>query len=193
MYTYINPHPSGQVKVRVSSLGKGARLDDFVQGSINMPYESYEEYSRSNYTANEPESWMAVDLGAHRRLIVDHYALRSHHLCTWELQGADSLGGPWTLLRRHQDDNSFGRFSGMGRYGRRTPIITAAAWPVVGATPWRCFRVVQNTCTHREETDGREKNHELVCYGIEMWGELYEGLHVLTALLKDKGLPTLAR
>ena len=109
---------------------------------------------------------MRVDLGAHRTLAVTHYALRndpsttkdgaSYALRHWELQGAHAADGPWTTLRRHDNDPSLEQKKGF-----------AAAWPVDGAPPFRFFRLHQ----HGQNAGGV---HRLKCAGIELYGELVE-------------------
>ena len=81
---------------------------------------------------------MRVDLGATRSLAVRHYALRHnpnprHALRNWELQGANAADGPWTTLRRHDNDASIEPKPGF-----------VAAWPVEGAAPFRFFRIHQH-------------------------------------------------
>ena len=47
---------------------------------------------------------MAVDLGESRRLAINHCDLHNGEagfLRNWDLQGALSMAGPWTLLKRH--------------------------------------------------------------------------------------------
>ena len=119
-----------------------------------------------NYTSRKPNSWMAVDLKAGRRLIVNHYALRNCRgantskwtLRNWELQGADSLDGPWTTLRRHDDDQTIGQEA----------KSFAAAWAVEAAQPFQVFRIHQHG-QNAADGDG------LACAGIELYGTLIEG------------------
>ena len=93
-------------------------------------------------------------------MTVDHYALRTggatdYQPLHWELQGAATTDGPWTTLRRHDDDPSF---TSEGNY-------EVAAWPVDGAAPFRAFRIHQ----HGNNKSG---NHWLYLGGIELYGEL---------------------
>ena len=60
-----------------------------------------------NYTRNEPNSWMSVDLGEGRSLRPDHYCLRHGHdnrgghvLRHWRLEGSHD-GRAWVALRTH--------------------------------------------------------------------------------------------
>jgi len=147
---YRNPHELGEVVSSASSLWFGA-VEHFVQHVHAAPV--------SNFTSNVPESWLAVDLGEGRSLVVDHYCLRSdaHHggpkLRNWELQG--SLDGQtWQTLRAHKRDASLSSRS-MG----------TAAWPVdAGAQAFRHFRIQQMN------VNSSGKRHELTCAGIELYG-----------------------
>ena len=117
-----------------------------------------------NYTDNTPNSWMAVDLGAGRALVPDHYCLRSDQhgnskLRNWELQGSND-GAQWTTLRQHANDQSIAE----------EPMATAA-WPLEPGTvqgrAFRHFRVLQ--------TGKNAGNHDfLMCAGIELYGVLQE-------------------
>ena len=146
---YRNPHEAGWVVSSSSSLGRGA-VDRFVQHTHATGVH--------NYTNNRPQSWMAVDLGEGRVLVVDHYCLRSdqqnnaHKLCNWELQG--SLDGQtWQTLRAHQDDTSL-----------LPQAMSTAAWPVdAGAQAFRHFRVLQTGLNSA-------KQNLLMCAGIELYG-----------------------
>ena len=148
---YRNPHELGEVVSSSSSLSVMGAVERFVQHAHAAPV--------SNFTSNVPESWLAVDLGEGRSLVVDHYCLRSdaHHgglkLRNWELQG--SLDGQtWQTLRAHKRDASLSSRS-MG----------TAAWPVdAGAQAFRHFRIQQMN------VNSSGKRHELTCTGIELYG-----------------------
>ena len=134
---YRNPHELGEVVSSISSIVTGsAGAEHFVQHAHATPVWIF--------TDNAPQSWMAVDLGEGRSLVVDHYCLRSdaqggaYKLRNWELQGSPD-GQTWQTLRAHQNDTSL-LLQGMG----------TAAWPVdAGAQALRHFRIVQ-TGTARE-------------------------------------------
>jgi hypothetical protein len=74
-----------------------------------------------------------VDLGESWRLSVDHYCLRSdgnrgsHKPRNWELQGASSPAGPWTTLRRHDNDAALGDESAPFQSIHRALAATRAA------------------------------------------------------------------
>ena len=105
---------------------------------------------------------MCVDLGATRSLVASHYALRhsrdgeNYTLRNWELQGANAADGPWTTLRRHDNDASI----------EAKPCFVAA-WAVEGAAPFRFFRIHQ----HGPNSSGHQ---HLMCAGIELYGLLTE-------------------
>ena len=111
-----------------------------------------------NITADQPGSWMRVDLGAGRSLVPNHYCLRhdnhdSHTLRHWVLEGSDDANS-WTTLRTHSDDQAL-------------VFLCVAAWPVEGATKaFRYFRIRQTG----KNSSGR--NH-LMCAGIELYGRLF--------------------
>ena len=148
---YRNPHELGEVVSSASSLGNRAAVEHFVQHAHAAPVH--------NYTSNNAQSWLAVDLGEGRSLVVDHYCLRSdqhigqHKLRNWELQG--SLDGQtWQTLRAHQRDTSLSSRS-----------MSTAAWPVdAGAQAFRHFRIQQMN------VNSSGKRHNLTCAGIELYG-----------------------
>ena len=147
---YRNPHELGEVVSSGSSFGNG--------GPSAKRFVEHKHESRTfNFTCNAPQSWLAVDLGEGRSLVVDHYCLRSdlnnrHKLRNWELQG--SLNGQtWQTLRAHQGDESLASQS-----------MSTAAWPVnAGAQAFRHFRILQTGANS-------SGNHFLKCTGIELYG-----------------------
>lgn len=149
---WVNPCTSGDAPVAWSSVNGGSQ-ERFVS--------KWDEKPNTSNTGAQPNSWMRVDLGATRNLAVRHYALRhdsntTNALRNWELQGANAADGPWTTLRRHDNDASIESKPGF-----------AAAWPVEDAAPFRFFRIHQHgPCSHNQ-------NH-LLCAGIELYGLLAE-------------------
>jgi len=116
-----------------------------------------------NFTANTPDSWMAVDLGAAHRLVPDHYALRAgkhvdgtHKLRHWVLEGSAD-GAAWSVLRAHADDSSCNRKMGVAAWA-----LDGAA---VGGRAFRHFRV-------RQTGKNSNNNDWLHCAGIELYGRL---------------------
>ena len=150
---WANPCGSGDVSVAWSSVGNGSE-EQFVS--------KWDWKAGKSHTHNQPNSWMRVDLGASRSLAVSHYALRHdavnarHALRHWELQGANAADGPWTTLRRHDNDASI---EPKDRF--------VAAWAVEGAAPFRFFRIRQHG------KDSSNYDH-LMCAGIELYGVLTE-------------------
>ena len=146
---YRNPHELGEVVSSSSSSGIGESAPAFVQHAHAT--------SVYNFTDNTPQSWMAVDLGEGRSLVVDHYCLRSdcipgHKLRNWELQG--SLDGQtWQTLRIHLSDTSL-----------PLQAMRTAAWPVdAGAQAFRHFRIAQTGVNSSGD-------QHLMCAGIELYG-----------------------
>ena len=74
----------------------------------------------------------------------------------WELQGAHAADGPWTTLRRHDNDESIEQKNGF-----------VAAWAVEGAAPFRFFRIHQHGVNS-------SAGQYLMCAGIELYGLLAE-------------------
>eukprot|EP01047_Picozoa_sp_COSAG01_P022080 COSAG01_NODE_1301_length_10829_cov_20.185182_4_plen_526_part_00 len=156
--SYVNPHTAGRVMASRSSQSLG-RKEDFV--ARQSPH--------SSFTQNVPNSWMAVDLGAGRRLTVNHYALRhgldsgNHCLRNWELQGSED-GASWTVLRRHDNDTTMEE---KGRF--------VAHWAVEGATTaYRHFRVQQHGANSGYPGEPGNGFNHVVCGGIELYGTLTE-------------------
>jgi hypothetical protein len=152
---WVNPHTAGRVVASRSSDGFGlGTADRFVSGPDERPGPSY--------TDDIPNSWMQVDLGSTRALVVTHYALRSdahggHELTSWQLQGAAGSEGPWTTLRQHDDDRSLAQQQ-----------YSVAAWAVEGVeTAYRVFRTLQ----HGLNSHG---NNYLMRGGGELYGTLTE-------------------
>ena len=149
---WVNPCSSGDVSVAWSGIGHGLE-EHFVS--------KWDWQATPSYAPDQPNSWMRVDLGATRSLVVRHYALRhssqdDYALRNWELQGANAADGPWTTLRRHDNDASIEKKIGF-----------VAAWAVEGAAPFRFFRVHQ----HGPNAYGEDF---LMCAGIELYGVLTE-------------------
>ena len=151
---WVNPHDSGQVVASRSS-GGGGQQSWFVCG----PGPEFSHYCAK--TSTSQNSWMSVDLGATRKLVVEHYCLRhpkdqEYELRNWELQGSLSANGPWTTLRKHDNDRALCK-------GTRTCV----AWEVEGAAPFQVFRIFQ--CGINKWGD-----YSLCCGGIELYGALTE-------------------
>lgn len=146
---YRNPHDIGAVVVKASSLGGGD-----VRNVVG--------HARSNgqtYTSNLVNSWFSIDLGAQRRLIVDHYCFRSDTnetstLRSWTLDGSVD-GAQWHVLRTHVNDTSLAQRS-----------HSEADWTVeCSQQPYRYFRI-------RMTGVNAFGMHFLHCDGIELYGLL---------------------
>jgi hypothetical protein len=150
--TYANPHGAdGGVVAAMSSILEGAPLH-FVQHVHDVI---------RNYTGQTPNSWMSVDLGAARRLAVNHYCLRhgfsigEHTLRNWRLEGSND-NTAWVVLKTHTNDQALAAAD-----------CSAAAWPVTPPTAegFRHFRIFQ--------FGKNEHNSDvLMCAGIELYGTL---------------------
>ena len=149
---WANPCASGDVAVAWSSKYRGS--EEYFVSKWDW------KAGGNSCTDDYSNSWMRVDLGATRSLAVSHYAFRNYSsnyaLRSWELQGANVADGPWTTLRRHDDDASIQAKAGF-----------VAAWAVEGAAPFRFFRVHQ----HGPNSNGHQ---HLLCAGIELYGLLTE-------------------
>jgi hypothetical protein len=150
---YANPHGAdGGVVATMSSVhpvhGDPRR---FVQHVHDGNY---------NFTNNTPNSWMSVDLGAARRLAVDHYCIRhdnrtSNVLRNWRLEGSND-NTAWVMLKAHINDQALA-----------AAAYSTAAWPVTPPTAegFRHFRIFQ----FGKNANG---NDHLICAGIELYGTL---------------------
>jgi len=148
---YVNPHDAGRVVATASTFGPfGSRASRFVQ-------HRHPEGGVYNITSNQPNSWMAVDLGERHSLVLTHYCLRStrspHKPRTWTLQGSND-GNEWTVLKSHTNDSSLAEQSN-----------SEAAWPVEAAGAYRHFRI-------RQTGWNSHHHHNLACSGIEIYGML---------------------
>lgn len=149
---WVNPHNAGRVQVEWSSIQHGP-VENFVSKYDARP----PQWSRTEGRATN--EWMRVDLK--RQVVVNHYALRhegsdNYALRNWELQGGDAANGPWTTLRRHENDLTIETKRGF-----------VAAWPVADADrPFRFFRILQ----YGGNAAGF---HHLICAGFELYGTIF--------------------
>lgn len=155
---YVNPYESGDVGVTWSSVEAGV-----------MEYFVNNQYMNTRCgTKNVSGSWMMVDLGAARRLCVSHYSLRhdvyysyiygGHFLRNWVLEGKvdDSANSAWVVLRAHVNDASINR-SG-----------ATFSWSI-NNSGHQTYRYLRIRMTGVNSTG----NHNMVCSGIELYGDLY--------------------
>jgi hypothetical protein len=163
---YVNPHTAGEV-VASASCGNSRPSDGHTYADCVFVEHTHATHLE-NYTDNEPNSWMAVDLGEGRSLVAQYYCLRSDldadlefeydstdaKLRHWELQGSND-GHAWTMLRKHEGDSSLAAES-----------MSTAAWAVDAAgRAFRRFRILQTAPTVNGD-------HHLACTGIELYGRL---------------------
>ena len=153
---YANPHVAGRVVAAMSSVGG-------LNGSPARFVHHQHTDSVSNYTIDAPDSWMSVDLGEGRSLLLSHYCLRADRhaspfkLRNWVLEGSHD-GISWVTLRTHSNDTSIANVA-----------MAAAAWEVAGATEaFRHFRI-------RQTGENSIGSSHLMCAGIELYGTLSAG------------------
>jgi hypothetical protein len=144
-----NPMLRELVRVSWSSLEKGSL------------HSALEREPSECWSMDVPSSWMQLDLGEDRSLVLSHYSLRhgsnsrQDFLRNWVLQGSDDAK-TWEVLQRHINDVSLNN------------IFDTHSWPVIKSpTPKRFFRVLQN---------GRNSSTHnfLTISGLELYGELHE-------------------
>jgi hypothetical protein len=148
-----NPHTSGEVVASMSSIAGSSNPSHLVM----QPHDG----STMNFTKNEPNQWVAVDLGKGRSLVPSDYCARHGNsnggygrLQSWDFEGSND-GSNYTVLRAHKNDNSL-----------PNKAFSVAAWKVEGANQaYRYFRIRQT---------GENSNciHHLCCAGIELYGML---------------------
>jgi hypothetical protein len=116
-----------------------------------------------NYTKDVPGSSMAVDIGAERRLLVDHYCLRHGYnsgyyvLRNWIFEGSNDAEH-WHPLKVHTNDTALAEEK-----------FSVAAWPVdttENTVAYRHFRIRQYQGKDSSWSDG------VCCSGIELYGVL---------------------
>lgn len=152
---YQNPHNSGDVVAALSN--SGGFLSSHPHKFVGRVPDGF------NFTSDESESWMGVDIGPKRRLIPNYYCIRTDQcprkMMNWELQamvGGDM--GEWVTLRRHENDTSL-----------EDEPHSVAAWPipVKDDTPYRYFRIFQFG-------KNSSNTHHLACCGMELYGSFVE-------------------
>ena len=164
--SYCNPHKSGDVVASRSSNGVfgGGDVGNLV-GNI----------SEINTTANKKNSWMAVDLGARRSLVVNHFCLRFgwsstsptiHFIKNFELQGSNN-GTNWDLIKRFEDDdfNHKAACPSPNNFGKDQPW---AHWDIKAPNEsYQQFRILQFG-------PNQGGGDVLALSGIELYGDLSE-------------------
>jgi hypothetical protein len=159
--TYQNPSLREEVTVSWSSVGDG-QLHNFV--SMYNP-NSY------SYTLNEPNSWMAVDIGPGRSFLPTGYCLRHDLqgprsvLRNWVLQGRnerassgmfspEGIREEWVTLSEHINDSSLEGTAGSTAYFQLTRVPDDS---------YRFFRILLTG----KNSSGKLR---LSCAGFELYG-----------------------
>ena len=144
---YQNPHVAGYVVASPSSVNTGS-VADFVGRAFT-----------NSHTNNAPFSWMAVDLGAHRSIMLTHYCLRtrveynsSHSIRSWEVEGG-SPDIPYELISKHTNDTTL------------SASRTEACWKVRESKYYRHFRLKQTG-------PNSDNLNFLINSGIEFYGHV---------------------
>lgn len=132
---WTNPHTAGRITVVRSSDGAGDATD-IVDHAANF----------NSASDNNVNSWIAIDLGSGRSLVVDTYSMQNRtatgeFIRNWKLQGSNdpvsnSIGNlaaaTWTDLDTHIADSTINAGDAWGTF-------------VLGSTPaaYRWFRILQ--------------------------------------------------
>ena len=131
-------------------------------------------FDKINVTADKVNSWMRVDLKAHRSLAVNHYCLRYGWNCTFigihfpqnfELQGSND-DVVWETIQKHESD-SFNNAIACPSPGNFAANQPCAHWSVPCVGSFRYFRILQ-LGPHQ---GGR---NVLALSGLELYGDLTE-------------------
>jgi hypothetical protein len=152
---YANPHGGDS--------GVVASMSSVASGSSNPKKLTEHRHGSAvwNNTKSKPGQWVAVDLGASHRLVLDHDALRNdndsrNYLCSWILEASNDAD-TWQPLREHKNDASL------------VGSMAVAAWALdgaaVGGRSFRHFRV-------RQTGKNAAGDDALHCAGIELYGRL---------------------
>jgi hypothetical protein len=164
---YTNPHESGEVVARISSVQPRPNEDSrTIMRTRHGSVERFVMHSlvgvlvTRNFTKDEPMQWMSIDLGEERLLVPDHYCLRHgrgtsmFRLRNWRLEGSND-GTSWVSLKEHVNDHSLP----VQAYG-------VAEWPLDGQEAYRYFRVLQTGLNSHG-------SHRMYCAGLELYGALF--------------------
>jgi hypothetical protein len=165
---YCNPHTFGDVVASRSSDGVfGGGYVGHLVGNI----------SEINTTANIQNSWMAVDLGTRRSLVINHLCLRFgwsstgptvHFIKNFELQGSND-GTNWDLIKRFENDNfnEIDACPSPKNFGKEQPW---AHWAIEAPNKsYQQFRILQFGPNW-----GGEGGNVLALSGIELYGDFSE-------------------
>ena len=123
-----------------------------------------------NFTANTPNQWMSVNIGAGRSLAPTHYVLRhgtnsgGARLIHWRFEGSND-GATWTVLKTHTHGTSPFPDHGysVAAWPVDPPAAAAGAAGAAGPPGFQHFRIIQ---TGKNSSD----YDYLMCAGIELYG-----------------------
>lgn len=183
---YRNPHTSGRITAKMSSCFAGDPFNIVARSADHCP----------NYTYNRAESWVEVDFGPHRLMLVDKYTVRhgsstvGNALRSWKLQakaGATassvkpittilSIGAADTLNQSGDDDQWVTLKEHEDDQSLAEEPNSTATWEVDMPTSigsdfnslgFRYFRLLQTDLNS-------SGNNCLFCCGVEFYGLLFE-------------------
>lgn len=150
---YTNPYKRGRVNVEMSSINKDIfKKDSFVDHGECDNF----------HTENEPNAWMAVDLGAQHLLQPTFYSLKTpnvpnlHNPRHWRLEGSNSTtdASSWRLVREHGHDESL------------SGSCICQPWKIEDVTDsYRYFRI-------RQTGFNSAGDNYLIVNSIELYGKL---------------------
>jgi hypothetical protein len=166
---FENPHIKGKVVAAMSSMWGDGNLSHGTKiGGPSHLVEHPHDGSTRNFTKNEANSSVFIDLGKGRSLVACGYCLRhgrdsgDYRLQSWDFEGSND-GSSYTVLRAHRNDNSLPE-----------QAFSVASWKVEGVKQaYRYFRI-RMTGQNSGYGNGRFCNdtHCLMCAGIELYGML---------------------
>jgi hypothetical protein len=160
---YTNPHTSGEVVIKMSSVYRGGP-ENIVEHNPSTDEHSGVTQFKMNCTENQKKSWVSIDIGAARRLVLKHYSFRhGNHdgdgrMRNWRVQASHN-GNKWKTIQTHAKDKSL---PDCGFAVGAWPVEPPAEGPRVA---YRYFRILQ----HGMNSDCI---HMLCCCGLELYGDL---------------------
>jgi hypothetical protein len=212
-YDFVNPHETGEVVAKMSSIMADSELDPGskfrgipLSRDPAILVQHPNDGRTMNWTDNEKSSWawVSVDLGEGRSLVPNYYRLNAgadcHFFCptSWNLEGSnDDIN--WTVLRAHKNDQSLSDVAklaevAIGSYMRSSGSdwrgsMQMASWEVEGANQaYRHFRIRLT----KEVSSGARV---LCIAGIELWGQFLNDantssippMRILSRIMKNGG------
>lgn len=174
---YMNPHKLQHTARGKHVPGVTVTMSTTLGESAVFRFVNHKK-EENNYTNDECNSWMKVDIGENRRMQVDQYCLRhgtagsSGALRHWRFEGSHTGGNnaeEWITLRAHRNDKTISvvQNGGMSSSGQSSPYAVGS-WVVSVAAAslrFRYFRIIQTNANSSWD-------HCLNCSGIELYGVL---------------------